>query len=160
MSMPGVQMPHCAPPYSRKACCSGLSASLCALGQTLYRANVRAVDLTHRHQAGIDDHALDDDGAGAALALAATLLGAGQSQVFTHDVEQPSHAWHRYFASLTVEREAVGRARSRRAIANGRHSPASMAASTRSAVAGSSVIQTPTASWMASTMAGRSHVHG
>ena len=44
------------------------------------------------HQAGVDHRAVDQHRAGAALALAAALLGAGQAEVLAQHVEQPAHA--------------------------------------------------------------------
>ena len=52
------------------------------------------IDLAHGHEARVDDLAVDDDRARAALALATALLRAGQAQVFAQRVEQPAHAGH------------------------------------------------------------------
>ena len=59
ISIPGVQMPHWAPPVSRNAACSASSARRIAgpgrgRRQPLDRARPRAVDLADRHEAGID----------------------------------------------------------------------------------------------------------
>ena len=48
--------------------------------QALDRRDARAVDLADRDEARIDRRAVEQDGAGAALALAAALLGAGQAR--------------------------------------------------------------------------------
>src|SRR5262249_28990198 len=52
------------------------------------RAQLGALDLTGRHQAGVDGGAVDQHGAGAALALAAALLGASELKVFAQGIEQ------------------------------------------------------------------------
>jgi hypothetical protein len=53
-------------------------------------------------QAGVDAAAVDQHRAGAALALVATLLGAGQVQVFAQRVEQGGAGVERQFARLAV----------------------------------------------------------
>ena len=54
--------------------------------------DVGALDLADRDEARIDRRAVEQDGAGAALALAAALLRAGQGEVLAQDVEQAAHA--------------------------------------------------------------------
>jgi hypothetical protein len=54
-------------------------------------------------QAGIDAAAVDDHGAGAALALVAALLGAGQVQVFAQQVEQRGAGVDFLFEALAVD---------------------------------------------------------
>ena len=62
---------------SMKACCSGCSAS--PSRQAFDGGDRRAPSLHHRQrQAGVDAPAVDQHGAGAALAVVAALLGAGQ----------------------------------------------------------------------------------
>ena len=100
MSMPGVQMPHWAPPVSRKA--AGACSSLPCRRQPLDRRDRRALDLAHRHQARVDHRAVDQHRARAALALAAALLGAGQAQVLAQHVEQAAHA-----RGVQLDRRAV-----------------------------------------------------
>ena len=79
MSMPGVQIPHWAPPVSRNACWSGESGP--SPRQPLDGDDLVAVDLADRDEAAVDELAVEEDGARAALALAAALLGAGQAEV-------------------------------------------------------------------------------
>ena len=81
-----MQKPHWTAPLSRNACWSGLSAPSAARPSTVRIS--RAVGLDREHQAGVDGPAVDDDGAGAALADEAALLGAGQLEVVAQDVEQ------------------------------------------------------------------------
>src|SRR5262249_9186460 len=59
-----------------------------AARQALDRDDPAPVALTGRDQAGVHRLAVELDGAGAALALAAALLGAGQSQILAQHVEQ------------------------------------------------------------------------
>ena len=51
-----------------------------------------AVDLADRHQARVDDLAVEEDGAGAALAFATALLRPGQAEVLAQDIEQAADA--------------------------------------------------------------------
>ena len=94
MSMPGVQIPHCAAPCSRKASwrVSSDAALPCREGQALDRPDDPALDLADRHEAGVDDLAVEEDRAGAALPFPAALLRPGEPEVLAQDVEQPAHA--------------------------------------------------------------------
>ena len=57
-------------------------------GQAFDRGDRRAI-LHHRQgQAGVDPDAVDQDGAGAALAVVAAFLGAGQIEVQAQQVQQ------------------------------------------------------------------------
>src|ERR1700692_1033504 len=44
-------------------------------------------------EAGVDQVAVDEDGAGSALAFTAALFGSGEVQVFAEDVEEAFHRW-------------------------------------------------------------------
>ena len=90
ISMPGVQMPHCAPPATKK--CFLKRREFAVRCESLDREDVGAVDLTHRHETRVDDLSVDDDRARAALALAAAFLCAGQAEILAQRVEQPAHA--------------------------------------------------------------------
>ncbi len=126
-----------------------------ALGQAFDRPELRAIGLADRHEAAVDHLAVEDDRAGAALALAAAFLGAGEAEVLAQHVEEAAHAGHGDLARLAVDGEAEGRADAASArLREGGHAWAASAARMRSGVAGSSVTQTPTASWMASMTAG------
>ena len=57
--------------------------------QRLHGLDARAVRLGDRQQAGLLQHPIDEDRAGAAFAGAAALLGAGEMQVVAQEVEQP-----------------------------------------------------------------------
>ena len=76
-----------------------------ALREPLDRLDVPAVGLVGHHQAGVDGLAVEDDGAGAALALAAAFLGARQAAVLAQHVEQPLHRRHFGRAPPAVHRE-------------------------------------------------------
>src|SRR6266851_207741 len=52
-----------------------------------------ALGLQDGDEAGVDQIAVDEDGAGSALAFAASLFGPGEVQVFAEDVEEPLHRW-------------------------------------------------------------------
>ena len=152
ISMPGVQIPHWAPPVSRKAVWSrSRSSRRPAARRPAGEARpstvrtVVAVDLADGHEARVDDRAVEEDRAGAALALAAALLRAGQAEVLAQDVEQAAHARARRArpgSSLTVKRTSSWPAGSALGGAEQRPAPAS-AARIRSGLAGRSWIQTP-----------------
>src|SRR5437764_2883113 len=59
-----------------------------AVGDAFDRGYPRALDLRRGHEATVDQLAVHDDGARAALALAAALLRAGEFKLFTQHVEQ------------------------------------------------------------------------
>ena len=69
-----------------KACCSGCSAL--ALRETFDRRDLRAVLHDREREARIDPPPVDQNGAGAALAVVAALLGAGEVEMETQRVEQ------------------------------------------------------------------------
>ena len=60
-------------------------------GETFNGGDRRAVSLQDRHQAGVDELAIHQHGAGAALAFAAPFLGSGEAEVFAQHVEQALH---------------------------------------------------------------------
>jgi hypothetical protein len=82
MTIPGVQIPHCAPPSSMNARCSG---------NTFDRRDGRSVGLQHRHQTAVDEFTVDDDGARAAFTFAAPFLRASKMQVLPEHVEKSRH---------------------------------------------------------------------
>src|SRR5580692_7770831 len=45
------------------------------------------------YEAGVDQLAIDQDGAGSALTFAAALFGSSEVQVFAKDVEEALHRW-------------------------------------------------------------------
>ena len=61
---------------------------LLLLAKPLHRSDLAAVVHHGQRQAGIDALAIDQHGAGAALAAVAALLGAGQVQHFAQRIEQ------------------------------------------------------------------------
>src|SRR5216684_7848699 len=52
-----------------------------------------AFGLQDGDEAGVDQVAVDQDGAGSAFAFAAALFGSGEVQVFAKDVEEAFHRW-------------------------------------------------------------------
>ena len=86
MIIPGVQMPHCAPPCSTNARCSGWRPPSPSIVVTRVPATCAS-----GHQARVHRHAVDQHRAGAALPFAAAFLGAGQPAVLAQHVEQPRH---------------------------------------------------------------------
>ena len=83
ISMPGVQMPHCAAPCARNA---ARSRSVTPSGPAPRRCDRRAVRLRGRDQAGADLLAVHQHGAGAAIAGVAADLGAGQAELVAQRV--------------------------------------------------------------------------
>ena len=77
-TMPGMQKPHWMAPVSRNASCSAAEPGPGL--EALDRGDVHAVGLDGQHEAGVHGPAVDEDGAGAALALGAALLAAGQGR--------------------------------------------------------------------------------
>src|SRR6185503_2322221 len=62
--------------------------------QALDRPDDPALDLADRHEAGIDDLAVEDHRAGPALPFPAALLRASEAEILAQDVEQPAHPGH------------------------------------------------------------------
>ncbi len=87
--MPGVQMPHCAPPHSRNASCTALQ--LRAAGNAFDGANVRAVGLERGDEATVDDRPVQQHRARAALAFAAAFFRAGQMHLLAQHIQQARH---------------------------------------------------------------------
>ena len=87
--MPGVQMPHCAPPLLEKRLLQRMQ--LAVQREAFDCLNVRALGLQHRNEATVHELAIHAHGAGAALAFAASLLGPGQMQIFAQHIEQALH---------------------------------------------------------------------
>ena len=56
-TMPGVQMPHCAPPCSMNASCTAWSRSPC--GHAFDRRDRRAVGVQQRHEAAVHELAVE-----------------------------------------------------------------------------------------------------
>src|SRR6266540_903999 len=106
-----------------------------AISQSLDCGDLAAFNLAHRHQATIDHFAVDQHGAGPALALATAFFRTRRAQLLAQDVEQAARAGSLERDGVPVQREAH-------------------AASTFSGVAGISSSHTPVASWIAAMMAG------
>ena len=106
--MPGVQKPHCVPPCSTSACCSGCSSP--PADKPLDGGDVAARRLQRQHQAGIDRRAVHQHRAGAAVAVAAAFLGAGQAEPVAQQVEQRVARVGEHAALLAVD--GAGRAAS------------------------------------------------
>ena len=60
-------------------------------GEAFDGGDLRAFSLEDRDEAGVDEFAVHEDGAGAALAFAAAFLGAGEVEVLAEDVEEALH---------------------------------------------------------------------
>src|SRR5712675_778188 len=67
-----------------------------------------AFDLQDGDEAGVDQVAVDQDGAGSALAFAAALFGSGKVQVFAEDVEEALHRWGFDGFCLAIDSELNG----------------------------------------------------
>ena len=103
ISMPGVQMPHCAPPQSRNACCNRCSVPL--VRQPFNRLNLSSLGLQHRHQAAVHQLAVHAHRARAAFAFAASFLGSRQVQVFTQHIKQALERRRLHGARFAVQVE-------------------------------------------------------
>ena len=73
--------------------------------QTLDRRHVPAVAIDGEHKAGIHRNAVHDDGAGAALPLAATELGAGEMKHVAQHVDGAEVHRHGGLNGLAVQRK-------------------------------------------------------
>jgi hypothetical protein len=66
---------------------------VCANAKAFNGGDHGALDLQDRDEAGVDQIAVDQDGARSALAFAAALFGSSKIQVFAKDVEKTLHRW-------------------------------------------------------------------
>jgi hypothetical protein len=101
--IPGVQMPHCAPPQSRKVCCKTCIESL--RRKSFDRNNVGPLSLENRYEAAIHEYAVHQHRARTTLAFSATFFRARQLEfdVATRRAGAPSDKHARVFGSpLTV----------------------------------------------------------
>ena len=83
-------MPHCAPPRCQKASWIGCSPPS-VLSEPLDGAHAGALRLARCDEAGVDELAVEEHRAGAALPFAAPLLRSGEREVLAQDVEQALH---------------------------------------------------------------------
>ena len=67
--------------------------SFCVDGEAFDGGDVCAFGLQDGDEAGVDQFAVHEDGAGAALAFAAAFFGSGEVEVFAEDVEETLHGW-------------------------------------------------------------------
>lgn len=104
---PGVQMPCCAPPRSRKRCCTGsrtLFVPIPSVVQTGFptpstRAPGRSLPVLRQiARRRLHTHTLS-------LSLSATLLRAGECQITPQNIKQPLHRRRRNTALFAVPRE-------------------------------------------------------
>ncbi len=79
-----------------------------SLGQSLDGNDTRAVGTGGGHQAGQHGHAIHPHCAGSALALATSVLGAGQPQVLAQHLQQGLAARPVYNDLLSVDRARDG----------------------------------------------------
>ena len=111
---PGVQNPHCRPWQSGTPAAPATGRRR-RLGQPLDGGDLRAVGADREQQAGPDRRAVQQDGAGAAHAVLAADVGAGQLQVVAEEVgQQPArrHLDRVRAAPLTVSRTSCSSSRS------------------------------------------------
>ena len=88
-SSPGVQMPHCAPPYAMKASCTACRRSPSATPSIVTMTDPSAC--SERHEAAVHEPAVERDRARAAFPFAASFLRSRQVQPGAQGVEQPRH---------------------------------------------------------------------
>src|SRR5271170_3055467 len=62
-------------------------------GEAFDGGDVGAFGLQDGNQAGVDQVAVDQDGAGSAFAFAAALLGSGEVQILAENVQEALHWW-------------------------------------------------------------------
>ena len=86
MIWPGVQKPHWKPSWAMKAACTGCSWSPRAT-PSMVRMSAPSWLIASARQELIR-RAVDQDGAGAALAAVASLLGSGQVEALAQEIEQ------------------------------------------------------------------------
>ena len=84
--MPGVQKPHCRPWQSMKACWIGWRSPPC--GQAFDAGDAPALGLQRQHRAALHRLAVEQHGAGAALAGVAADMGAGQAELLAQHFDQ------------------------------------------------------------------------
>ena len=109
MTMPGVQKPHCEPWRSTSSRWTG-----CVRPQALDGEQRPAVEHRREQDAGVDrapTHAFavqiaEQDGAGAAIAFRATLLGAGAAQVVAQERQDAVRGGGLYRDDFAVEEKA------------------------------------------------------
>src|SRR5579859_338858 len=144
---------------------------LLALGHALDRGDPRAVHLHGQRDAGGDEAAVEQHGAGATDADAARLLGAGEAEVVAQQIDQRAPRRHARLARLAVDREPdavwadrfhyCAPPRAAGCAAGSVARPRCLSAAyTFSAVIGSSRMRTPIASSTALAIAGATGVHG
>ena len=95
-----------------KACCIGCSAPSAAARPSIVVTG-RPCAADRQRQAGEDAPAVDEDGAGAALAVVAALLGAGQAEMLAQRVEQRRADVERQAVLLAVDPQGDGHGRPR-----------------------------------------------
>ena len=86
MIIPGVQKPHCTAPSRTKALWMG--CRLLGTGQALDREHRGAAEARRLEDAGAPRFAVDDDGAGAALALPAAILGSHKPELLAKEAKE------------------------------------------------------------------------
>jgi hypothetical protein len=78
------------------------------VGEAFDGGDFGAFGLEYRDEAGVDEFAVHQDGAGAALAFAAAFLGSGEVKVFAEDVEEVLHGWGFDDGGVVVDSELDG----------------------------------------------------
>ena len=101
-----MQKPHWSAWASQNACCSGCSAVVVA--EALDGLDVAALGLDGEHQAAADRGPVDDDGAGAAHALLAAHVRAGEAQLLAQELRQRHARLGQAHLAPAVDAEAHG----------------------------------------------------
>ena len=105
MIIPGMQKPHCTAPWSRNASCIGASRPSAASPSMVTSPAIR---LDGQHQARVDRPAVDEHGAGAALAFRAALLGPRELHLIAQHREQRVVRLHIQGDGLSVDSQRNG----------------------------------------------------
>jgi hypothetical protein len=99
MIMPGVQKPHCRPCSSQKPVCSGCNFALARPSMVV----TSTVGLHREQRAGLGAAAVDEHGAGAALAGVAADVCASEVEVLAQEMDEEQAGLHVRLAQLAVD---------------------------------------------------------
>ncbi len=150
---PGVQKPHWKAPASMKASCTGLSLRA-RVHERSTVVHLGAVDERREIEAARHGRAVHQHGAAAAQALPAAFARADQIELALQQLDEVVMRLDLGRDRLAVEGEVDVRAALMSSSSSGLLALARSARNTASAVSGSSVRRTPTASSMALAIAG------
>jgi hypothetical protein len=71
--------------------------------EALDGGDLGAFGLQDGDEAGVDELAVDQNGAGSALAFAATFFGSGEVQIFAEDIKKPLHGGSGYGSFVAID---------------------------------------------------------